>query len=313
MGYREVVLADAPVAYWRLDEPSGGTVADSSGSGKTGTLIGGVTLGQTGALLETNTAALFNGTTGQISTTADAATVPPAAWTMEAWFKGANIVRDQYIVARHNTRPSLLVFSSGVAGVDVFDGTTHVQLAGANVANSAWHHLVATYDGTSLRLYVDGALSAGPTVSAVYQNTTPTDVWRIGGRSDFSSPAQCTIDEVALYTSALSLAKIQAHYAARTFLSGVGTASGTSTVTGVGATVRAGAGSASGSSAASGVGGSIAAGVGVSAGGSTVLGVGLGIFHPIPSPEGVLTMVYTPVVYDVVVTPPVYSVTYDQP
>ena len=37
-GYRDV-LADAPLAYWRLGESGGATAADSSGNGRVGTYV----------------------------------------------------------------------------------------------------------------------------------------------------------------------------------------------------------------------------------------------------------------------------------
>jgi hypothetical protein len=49
--YDTAVLADSPVAFYKLSESSGANAADSSGDGKTGTYSGaGVTLGQTGPL-----------------------------------------------------------------------------------------------------------------------------------------------------------------------------------------------------------------------------------------------------------------------
>src|SRR5215831_13382087 len=49
--YAQAILADAPQAYWRLDETSGTTFADSTGHGNTSTLNAGVTLGTPGALV----------------------------------------------------------------------------------------------------------------------------------------------------------------------------------------------------------------------------------------------------------------------
>ena len=48
-GYREAVLADAPVAYWRFGETAGVTAADSAGASPA-TMFGGIGLGQPGAV-----------------------------------------------------------------------------------------------------------------------------------------------------------------------------------------------------------------------------------------------------------------------
>jgi hypothetical protein len=60
--YASAVLADHPVAYWRLGEASGTTAIDSSAHLQTGAYFNGVSLGQPGALPgDPNTAARFDG------------------------------------------------------------------------------------------------------------------------------------------------------------------------------------------------------------------------------------------------------------
>ena len=64
-GYLRAVLGDGPSAYWRLDESTGATVADSAGI-NTASGFGGVTWLQPGALADGNPAALFDGSTGYL-------------------------------------------------------------------------------------------------------------------------------------------------------------------------------------------------------------------------------------------------------
>src|SRR5438128_8433098 len=49
--YATAVLADAPIAYWRLDEAAGNTMSDASGHNHAGTYTGAVAHSQTGALI----------------------------------------------------------------------------------------------------------------------------------------------------------------------------------------------------------------------------------------------------------------------
>src|SRR5215471_5997902 len=87
MTYKDQVIADGAIAYWRLDELSGTTAVDIIG-GNNGTISGGVTLGQTGALADGNKAMAFDGSSGKIA-------VPNGAYkqfgtgplTIEAWAK----------------------------------------------------------------------------------------------------------------------------------------------------------------------------------------------------------------------------------
>jgi hypothetical protein len=60
--YRDMVLADAPLVYYRLGEATGSVAADSGGSGLDGVFLDGVTLGAVGVLQgDSNTSALFDG------------------------------------------------------------------------------------------------------------------------------------------------------------------------------------------------------------------------------------------------------------
>src|SRR3954447_24472726 len=66
--YPEVVLADAPLLYWRLGEAAGVTaVADASGNGRTGTSNSGVTQAVPGALVIDDGAASFDGSDSEIT------------------------------------------------------------------------------------------------------------------------------------------------------------------------------------------------------------------------------------------------------
>ena len=62
-GYAQAVLSDAPSGYWRLGEAAGRWRSTAAGTAATVHYVSGVTLGQAGALADSNTAALFNGST----------------------------------------------------------------------------------------------------------------------------------------------------------------------------------------------------------------------------------------------------------
>ena len=83
--------------------------------------------------------------------------------------------------------------------------------------NNVWHHLVATQSVGGTRMYVDGALVASGATTA---NQSFTGFWRIGGDSLTSWPSRPTtdyftgsIDEVAVYSKALTATQVQTHYA----------------------------------------------------------------------------------------------------
>ena len=87
--YESAVMGDTPSAYYRLGESSGTTATDTSGNGNNGTYSAiGVTLGTTGAITnDTDTAATFGGSSGEMTVPDNADLDPASQITLEAWFK----------------------------------------------------------------------------------------------------------------------------------------------------------------------------------------------------------------------------------
>ena len=71
-----------------------------------------------------------------------------------------------------------------------------------------WSHLAATYDGTTLRLYVNGVVAASTPFTG--DMATSTDPLRIGGNSVYGEYFVGVIDEVRIYYRALTAAEIGA-------------------------------------------------------------------------------------------------------
>ncbi len=77
----------------------------------------------------------------------------------------------------------------------------------AALPTGAWTHLAATYDGTTLRLYVNGAQVAQLAVAGSIP--TSNSPLRIGGNAIWGEWFNGLIDEVRVYNRALSAAEIQ--------------------------------------------------------------------------------------------------------
>ncbi len=116
--------------------------------------------------------------------------------------------------------------SANLRGFDfhVFNGVGHggaEVVVPFNVVNNTWFHLVATFDGTNCKFYVNGVdmLAAGVAyqISSINGHYVP-DTWNqlcIGtSRNLNGNNYHGAIDEVAIYTNVLSSARIAAHYAA---------------------------------------------------------------------------------------------------
>jgi len=218
--YQAAVLADAPVSYWRLGELSGTTAADSR-DGNSGTITGGVTLGGAGALpADTNKAMAFNGIDGYVSVASSANLNITGDLSLELWAKPGVLGVTMEVAQKGGTGGSatwqyrLRLSASKHWQGNVFSGsTTYTVTDPGTPSTSRWDHLVLTRSGSTLTLYVNG-VSVDTTTASGALNTS-SGILAIGRRgADATDYFQGAIDEVAVYNTGLSPARVLAHYTA---------------------------------------------------------------------------------------------------
>lgn len=224
MSYSSEVLADSPIVYWRLGEASGTTtMVDSSGNGHDETYSTGVTLGAPSLLTSTpTTAATF---LAADTFSAWASWQNAASITVEAWIKtsasGIRAILDRDTLTTANRAWQFRLNAGKLEFVRVGNAAGSLSAVTATspgtVNNGAAHHVVATYDGTSIRLYIDGALVTTTTASGGVRQPTTSTKFGIGvshavGGSGVTAQFDGVIDEAAYYGTALSGARILAHY-----------------------------------------------------------------------------------------------------
>ena len=218
MAYIDEVLADAPVAYWRLGESSGTSAADSSGNGRNGTYVGSPTFGAPGAVTG-NTAVTLNGSSQCV--TYGGAGIPNGtnnAVSVEAWVK--TTTTNGIIVARDDIGHGFMLTINATQGVTF---TCYYLLGGSRVAYSGpgavsdgkWHHIVGTWGAADAppSLYVDGVLQTAATGGG-YGGADTSSSGLVIGRRGLASPTWFagTVDEVAVYNYILPAARVAAHY-----------------------------------------------------------------------------------------------------
>ncbi len=219
--YAQVVLADSPVAYWRLDETTGVTARDFSGHGNDATYIGGVHAGSPGAIAnDPDTGATFDGATGYLDAGNVFAFAGSEPFSVEAWVRGASMQSYGGVFSREDTAggpPSegYLAFVSpgdGVYGFQRLDGNSLTSITSMSNANAShYDHVVATYDGNVMTLYVNGVAQATETASFPIAGATHDFVVgaEVGGAEDFF---EGQLDEVAVYEHVLAANRVSAHY-----------------------------------------------------------------------------------------------------
>lgn len=232
-----VTNAGGATAHWRLDD-AGSPLADSSGNGNTGTIVGGVSTGQPGAILG-NSAIATNGADGYV--TSSAPIVPTAAYTESVWFNTTT-----------NRGGAILGFTDAQTGVGTRDNraiwmdndgkvATGVRRGNANNPSMSfarslgtyndgqWHQAAAVFNGTNnLSLYMDGTLVAQTAVTQPF--LPPSGYLRAGymdlarfytifGTNYAQTPAVMSnfwngrIDEASMHPAALTPAQVASLFA----------------------------------------------------------------------------------------------------
>ncbi|MDQ1509359.1 MAG: trimeric autotransporter adhesin, partial [Actinomycetota bacterium] len=210
--YPQAVAANTPAGYWRLNEVSGTTAADSAGS-NTGTYVG-ATLGAPGLLASSNnTAASFSGSNQRVTIPSSTALAPASAVSVEAWIKPAAIpAAGAFASVATKAESYSLQFNGPRLEFTIMQAGTRRRLQAPTgaVAVGSIYHVVGTYDGTTQRLYVNGAQVASAALTgAITTNVNTFYIASWNGSSEFFNGV---IDEVAVYPTALTAAQVSNHY-----------------------------------------------------------------------------------------------------
>jgi PKD repeat protein len=210
------LLASGLVAAYNFNEGSGTVLHDVSGNNNNGTVTNATwsSAGKFGGALS------FNGTTSLVSVAGSASLNLTKGMTLEAWIdptslKSPDAGWSAAIVKEHFGSADNIAYALYAANGTGMPPAGHVLVNGADravvgqrpVPLKAWTFLAATYDGTTLRTYVNGALVGSATVGGAI--TTTPDPLRIGGDAA-GEMFTGLIDNVRIYNTALTQSAIQA-------------------------------------------------------------------------------------------------------
>jgi len=200
------------VAAYGFEDASGTTVVDGSGKGNNGTINGAVSIstGHSGKALK------FNGSSNWVSVNDSASLDLTTGMTLEAWVyplsqsNGGNTV----ILKEASGAEVYALYSEEDANLPVsyINNGSYRDVTGPNrLPANTWTHLVATYDGSYQRLYVNGVQVAQKAQSGQIQQSS--GVLRIGGNSVWGEYFDGYIDEVRIYNRALTATEVTTNMA----------------------------------------------------------------------------------------------------
>lgn len=216
--YGKAVSADGPAGWWRLGESSGTTAVDQTGA-DAGTYVGAVKLGQP-SLIPTdsaNASVALDGKSAAVQIPAASQLNLGSTMTLEAWIKPSSLpASGSFSSILTKAESYSLQFNGPKLEFTIVQGGTRHRLqaaSGAIVVGNAYY-VVGTYDGSTQRLYVNGAQVASASLTGAASATSnPLYVGSWDGAGEFFAG---TIDEPAVYGKVLSATQVKSHYEAAT-------------------------------------------------------------------------------------------------
>ena len=223
-GYVQAVLADSPVGYWRLGEPAGPIAVDETGD-HDGVYSGTIEFGRPGALAGENDTSVGLDGTGGVATVAHHPALTPALLTVEVWIRPDPTagIYDAVLTKSSDTNwvDGYGLYYSGAGEITFYVNNYSSSSVSAPIAFDQWQHVVGTYDGNDLRLYLDGALVSSRQLGAPIAHVT-ANLLLLQGEGSTSWAWTGELDEIAVYGTVLSAQRVAAHYMAGVGSSGPG-------------------------------------------------------------------------------------------
>lgn len=211
---------DGLVAMWLFDELKSGNVRDSSGNalhGKLHNTVADTAWGSGSPILGSGQALRLLAASHVVTVPHDSRLDFSDQISVSMWFRGTRLPesKSERIISKASKTDgyslSILGAGSNNPGQMIFntmklDAEGSGARSGTRVFDGEWHHIAGTFDGTELKIYIDGQLEdsrkPGHRIGA---NTKPL---RIG--SDASTNLAADVDDVCIYDRALLASEVVA-------------------------------------------------------------------------------------------------------
>lgn len=213
-----MVLADGPIAYYRLGDDDNTTTALDLAAGVNGTYVGAAPVSAPGTSGSPDTARSFNGTDQYVQLPANTHDFTTGV-TLEAWARfttNANYGRILDLGSGPETN-NIVLTREGTTNhlrYEVHNGSLQVGLVASGAISGEWQHVVVTHAAAGLAtIYIDGAAVASGPVSMPQAGTRTTNFIAESNWS-FDDFFAGDIDDVSVYTRALTATEVTEHFRA---------------------------------------------------------------------------------------------------
>jgi hypothetical protein len=212
--YSNLVQSHGPVAYWRLGELSGTTAADTTGA-HNGTYQTTYTLGGTAAIVDDTDKSVTFGGGANDRVHVNAFGISGTGITILAWFKANGFGDDRFVAKATGTNLATAYWSLGTDSSNrlkaqiMIGGTAQELQPSVNLQQDVWYFAAVTYNGSTMRVYLDG-VEVG---SGSYSGAVTADSTVAVGLGNLPSGAgnrafNGALDELAVFDKELTAAQI---------------------------------------------------------------------------------------------------------
>lgn len=175
------------IGYWRMDEGEGTTITDLTSYSNNGTISGQFWFDNLDKNLGNETGIFFNGSSTYVYLY-NPQLLQPNNITVEQWFKQPQGSTARLLIRKRTYGYNMVLGSSGALGQGVHQtSSTSISVSTSErMDDNRWHHGQFTYDGTSVRLYVDGnfyGIQTGIIQNQIYYGSGGIAIGRDGDSS----------------------------------------------------------------------------------------------------------------------------------
>ena len=205
-----VYVVPGLVGHWKLNETAGTTAVDSSPKLNNGTYTGGVTLNQAGPYPGVGAvAADLDGANDYVAVPNESLYDITGPITVAAWIK-VDAFDQQFQTIISKGDGAWRLSREGTSNLLHFacTGLTSPHLTSSSGVNDgAWHHIAGVYNGSQMRLYIDGKLDQSlNSTGTITANNEPVQIGQNSQQSNRNWEGG--LFDVRVYDMALSAAEI---------------------------------------------------------------------------------------------------------
>lgn len=209
IGQSSAIDSQSFVGIWLFDDASGGIAIDSSGNGNDGALIGDPQwgVGKFGGALD------LNGSTDYVEIADSDSLDITDAITVAAWLYRREHFLSDTLVGKWGQLGNSWSYALYVAPGDGWrlrwSDENQTNLTGyEDPPYEEWFHFAATYDGSDMKVYLNGAEIGAAAAENKEISVTDNPMWI--GNNGYQEPFNGIIDEIVLLNVALTADEINA-------------------------------------------------------------------------------------------------------